>query len=99
MGEPGLGGKYKKKKKKKKKERGRREEEEDEVEKESREKKWFFLFLILVIYSCRPKLVYRSELSGISEIRLNGLKFFLRWNKGVYCTNLYIGTRFSDRSG
>ena len=76
MGEPGLGGKYKKKKKKKKKERGRREEEEDEVEKESREKKWFFLFLFLVIYSCRPKLVYRPKLSGISEIRLNGLKFF-----------------------
>jgi hypothetical protein len=107
--------KKKKKKKKEEEEEPRRQRESRERRKKKgrrrrrREQRkltmvvtdffFFFFFFFSVIYSCRPKLVYRPKLAGMTETRRNGPKFFPRWNKGVSRSGLHTGTRFSGRSG
>ena len=60
---------------------------------------FFFSFFFFSYLLCRPKLVYRPKLAGMTKTRRNGLKFFPRWNKGVSRSDLHIGTRFSGRFG
>ena len=88
------------KKKKKKKELGGKNQEEER--KQRKLLYWWLIFFFFFFFSyllCRPKLVYRPKLAGMTKTRRNALKFFPRWNKGVSRSDLHIGTRFSGRFG